>query len=845
MPTLSTRQQNWHPRLPGWAARRGLVTTANTAVYRLARYWQKPQAGRAMAVDICARLRRQCTVALPNWVLRGRDIVIIYTRFPALCFRRNILRVKPGSRRPRQRIPYQEIFSRDEIEAATDIFDWLEPSADENYPAIDSPAQEQYDPVEQAALHDNPISIHGQAISDRLTRIAGKGPAHRNVGFRETELTSSRFSGTQQNIRGPAKKGVGAVQQQLRQSAAGAQAPFQPAGVPILSRLSPSEAGAQALEEYRLEHADLYSGARGTIARQAWRRQAAGLRSPPDWLLHRRRLSLISPLSKRDTLAVRRSMGVPGAFIQVAAPDARRFLSVAGPSGKKRTRKGSSSPNLQVNRMPEMHGTLISPDVDAKAQDYAEPFNARRRSKPLVQSETWGQLAILLPRTHEPKGLIAAVYRAGRASAAQRSQPDMRSLLEPHSVARKVPDDRGRIPGPAHPADVLTYARSAAKAAPVGRLERRIQRARMLAAAAGKPGILSVAPSVGTSQSGRSPSAQRAVPSLPRVQREPAALAEHLRESGVTKQSRSGQFIQVQAIRRIGAPAAGSTISAVSWQHSRAEQRGVPAQNQTALPLPVAARTREERSRYSAIPLRELRRSPKTLAAAIQSQLSPGEALTPPLLHPLETLLRRSLSSVRLHVSPVVQALRAEAVTLGPHIIFAPGKLDLRSPAGIALLGHELAHIGQPLAFKQLPGADLSSDEGTEQAATLQEEAIRSLLERGWPAAPRMQVRQAARSLAAIAGMPAQAFPEQAQGAPQQSEEEQGEVQLSAQRAGSQGTSAISGMSANQNASAVSEARAQRSEVSAPDIDALARRVYDTLKGWLRVERDRHQLYTR
>ncbi len=59
----------------------------------------------------------------------------------------------------------------------------------------------------------------------------------------------------------------------------------------------------------------------------------------------------------------------------------------------------------------------------------------------------------------------------------------------------------------------------------------------------------------------------------------------------------------------------------------------------------------------------------------------------------MENSFGADFSHVRLFESDTVAEAGAEAVTQGSNIAFAPGKLDLTSTAGQALLGHELSHV--------------------------------------------------------------------------------------------------------------------------------------------------------
>jgi hypothetical protein len=58
-----------------------------------------------------------------------------------------------------------------------------------------------------------------------------------------------------------------------------------------------------------------------------------------------------------------------------------------------------------------------------------------------------------------------------------------------------------------------------------------------------------------------------------------------------------------------------------------------------------------------------------------------------------------ALAGVRVHDHPAAgaaaRAMGAEAYALGRDVAFAPGRYDARSPSGLLLLGHELAHVAQ------------------------------------------------------------------------------------------------------------------------------------------------------
>jgi hypothetical protein len=237
-----------------------------------------------------------------------------------------------------------------------------------------------------------------------------------------------------------------------------------------------------------------------------------------------------------------------------------------------------------------------------------------------------------------------------------------------------------------------------------------------------------------------------------------------------------------------------------------------------------------------------LARRTVTQALASLPSLGPGEPLESRVRAPMESILGRDLARIRLHVSPVAEMLGAAAFTTGERLVFAPGRLDMRSPAGLALIGHELAHVGTALAFKRLPGAG-PVDEPEERFADEQAAAIQRIAEQGWPGSPpstRMEVRRATQlapaSVRSVASSPL--GPEPATGV--------GVAAAAVQRAeaGATGSGGAGGVTPAARFSAAQAAEAEQGPAG-PDVGALARQVYDILKGRLRAERERHQVYSR
>ena len=216
---------------------------------------------------------------------------------------------------------------------------------------------------------------------------------------------------------------------------------------------------------------------------------------------------------------------------------------------------------------------------------------------------------------------------------------------------------------------------------------------------------------------------------------------------------------------------------------------------------------------------------PSFLALARVPRLWPG------VRRPLETLMGRDLTRVRLHSAPVAAMLGAEAFTTGRHLVFAPGRLDLHSARGLALLSHELSHMGQTLAFKRTRRADLTPEDAEERQARQQEDMVQQIIEHGWPAESRMQVRRMTQP-------------------PMHNSEFDGvKTWPAAKRGPDQGRAAVAESGALPFAR-LREGKAQSrpgvpGENATPDMDALAHQVYVLLKARLRAERDRHQLYSR
>src|SRR5688572_17262827 len=76
-----------------------------------------------------------------------------------------------------------------------------------------------------------------------------------------------------------------------------------------------------------------------------------------------------------------------------------------------------------------------------------------------------------------------------------------------------------------------------------------------------------------------------------------------------------------------------------------------------------------------------------------------GKPLAPGVRHAMESRLGHSFAHVRVHADGHAAAsareLGANAYAVGDDIVFGAGRLSSGTPAGRALLAHELAHVVQ------------------------------------------------------------------------------------------------------------------------------------------------------
>ncbi|HEV8323279.1 MAG TPA: DUF4157 domain-containing protein [Myxococcota bacterium] len=141
-----------------------------------------------------------------------------------------------------------------------------------------------------------------------------------------------------------------------------------------------------------------------------------------------------------------------------------------------------------------------------------------------------------------------------------------------------------------------------------------------------------------------------------------------------------------------------------------------------------------------------------TDAAAVAGALGPGQPLDPTPRARMESALGADFSTVRLHAdgdaAALSRSLEARAFTVGPHVAFAAGEYRPGSPAGDALLAHELAHVVQqrgaapPSPAAPLDAAPASADPYEQQADQAAQEAVVTLWDDG-SARPRRRRRLA------------------------------------------------------------------------------------------------------
>ena len=105
----------------------------------------------------------------------------------------------------------------------------------------------------------------------------------------------------------------------------------------------------------------------------------------------------------------------------------------------------------------------------------------------------------------------------------------------------------------------------------------------------------------------------------------------------------------------------------------------------------------------------------------IQTVRSSGRprAIPEPIREKMGASLGMDFSSVKIYESPLVGEQGAQAAAMGNEIAFAPGKFNMGSFSGQALLGHELAHVAQQ-ARGEVSGGGLVRNSSFELQADMQ-----------------------------------------------------------------------------------------------------------------------------
>src|SRR5207237_2809975 len=103
-----------------------------------------------------------------------------------------------------------------------------------------------------------------------------------------------------------------------------------------------------------------------------------------------------------------------------------------------------------------------------------------------------------------------------------------------------------------------------------------------------------------------------------------------------------------------------------------------------------------------------------------------GREIEPRLRAPFEAKFAHDFSAVRVHddaqAAGAARANRAQAVTVGSDVFFAPGPYAPTSRPGAELLGHELAHVAQQQRGGASPDAEARADKAAE--AVMRNEAL-------------------------------------------------------------------------------------------------------------------------
>jgi hypothetical protein len=216
----------------------------------------------------------------------------------------------------------------------------------------------------------------------------------------------------------------------------------------------------------------------------------------------------------------------------------------------------------------------------------------------------------------------------------------------------------------------------------------------------------------------------------------------------------------------------------------------------------------------------------------------------------MEHLLGRDFGEVRVHSEPIAArmaaALRADAFTVGRDIYFGRGRAKFDTPSGMALLGHELTHVGQRQEIgRPRPGGALQAQD-EEREALSSELTLRHALPDG-----RAESLQPPRLSMTLAGWPTGRGADG--GPPLEASSARDIPSIGASRppmelarapadrpVTSQTTASTTAAAATAPAtSSAAEAQAPEQQGGQVDVRALASQVYELIMRRLTVERER------
>lgn len=302
-------------------------------------------------------------------------------------------------------------------------------------------------------------------------------------------------------------------------------------------------------------------------------------------------------------------------------------------------------------------------------------------------------------------------------------------------------------------------------------------------------------------------------------------------EARVESEARpSGQSMPIAALGTAAISQLGALAHTGELTHIEGlmEPRRLESQARTELPATnVTGRTGEAAAAESA-PLQFLRQIP-----TVQGAPSIG------------TLLGQGLASPQPIAPPVAEPLRT-AINAGERTMVPPALMEFAGLSGLAGLGQEFVHVGQPLAsgpsVENLPGAWIAA----EHVAGQPESTVEQHTPQGVLAPPHMELRRESHPQTTQvydrAGAPMMTPWSSATNAPPfEGAPWPGMVAVEPEFATNEAPAGGEAAPAGSASSAGSE----ESPNASPNLGTLARQVYSILKNELRAERDRHHLYSR